>query len=236
MNEDKLPALPFLVFLPAFLQSFAWPFAHIIFRLFGKLQVSGKENLKSLKKGVIIAANHTHEMDPILMRAIFPMFSKHSPMYYVARQRRCYTWKGWRSFVYSETFFNAWGAYPAYKGSKDYKTSLRHFVDFGKENHTICIFPAGLHKSPPEDVTEVKGGLGYLAHVTGLPVVPVRIDGLVGVTWKDLFTYKIKIIITIGEPMVFSKYNPSPPIEKCKETSEIVWTHILKLNKNINNI
>ena len=220
--------------LTKILQFLAWPLAQFAFRFFGKLEIKGKENLKNLPEGIIIASNHYYEMDPILLRIVLPWFGKHAPMYYVARRKNLYSWKGWRSYVYSDLFFNIWGAYPAYKGTKNYAVSLKTFVDIFNMKRTVTIFPEGGIDIPIDelDINKVRGGLGYLAHVTGAPVVPILIEGTLDASWGKLYRFKKKLRIHIGEPQYFEAINPSPNVEKCKNTSKVIWESILDLKND----
>src|SRR3989344_2359371 len=120
--------------LPFILQLIAWPFAHAVFRITGSFKVTGYEHIKNIKSPVIFVANHVNDLDPVLTRAMLPMFSK--PLFWLARYRAYYDslpkeqhgWKGWQSMLYSDLFFRSWGAHPALAGTGDYATSLQHIT------------------------------------------------------------------------------------------------------------
>jgi 1-acyl-sn-glycerol-3-phosphate acyltransferase len=57
------------LFTPLVLQTSIWPITRPLFRFFIHLKVEGLENLNKLSPGVIFAANHTSELDPILVPA-----------------------------------------------------------------------------------------------------------------------------------------------------------------------
>ncbi len=97
----------FQVGIPGMLQVLAWPFAVLLLFVFARFRVEGRENLRRLPRGVIFAANHHSQLDPILMRAALPWLSKYVSLFYVARQSSVYDWTGWRALVYGDAFFKA---------------------------------------------------------------------------------------------------------------------------------
>lgn len=186
--------------IPYVLQAIAWPIAVGIFNIRGKFTVIGKENLKNLKGTFVIASNHVGEVDPISQRAALGWFPK-TPLFWVSRPRTHYTWKGWRKIVYGEWFFKSWGAYPAYKGKKDYATSLQHHIKILKDGLPVAIFPQGLKARDEGPQAPVHGGIAFLAYHTNVPIVPVLIEGTRGLNAWHLFFGKKNISLTIGEPI-----------------------------------
>ena len=161
--------------------------AWLFFRIFKGLTIEGIDNFSNLPKGVIFAANHSTELDPILMTLIFPIFSKHLPLFFTARDRSFYTASGWRQKIYGGLFFKMWGAYEVYPGKKNYESSLRNHIALLADKRSVCIFPEGT-RTPDGKVHDPKGGVTYLSYRTGCPIVPVGIDTR---------AYKIKI----GQPL-----------------------------------
>jgi 1-acyl-sn-glycerol-3-phosphate acyltransferase len=220
------------IVLPDILQAVAWPFARLFFYIFARFTVDGRENLEGLPRGIIIAANHADELDPIVVRATLPWLGKYRPLFYVARQKNLYRWKGWRSFVYGDGFFRAWGAYPAYKGTQNYETSLQHFLDIARAGYPINIFPLGIHKGSLDEPHKVRGGVGYLALKTGAPVVPMTITGTLHTSWKSFFTAKHRIHVSVGKPLYYQQMR-SPSVEQAKDCADNIWQHILSRHEEI---
>ena len=186
--------------MPNILQRLAWGPVRLVLKLFAGLEVRGLENLKRIRGNMIIASNHANQLVPILIVACFPFFSKHLPLVFGSREKDFYARSGWRRFVYGGLFFRLMGAHPMYGGLQDYEVALRHHIEFARTGESICIFPTG-KRSVPHIVPKARGGVGYLAHTTDLPIVPVKIQGLEDMTFLSLWTGKHKVVVTFGEPL-----------------------------------
>jgi len=210
---------------PAVLQMIAYPIAHAILRALCRLRIEGAANLRSVTKGTyILAANHAHDLDPVLLRAAMSWLG--TPLFFVARARQDYQWKGWRALVYGDAFFRAWGAYPARKGTKDYAESLQAFVPILQAGYPVAIFPAGMQRPPDYAVRRVRGGVGYLAATTGTPVFPVAIEGTQGLTFLGLLLRRHTITVHIGEPIPVEQ-KQCPAVEESREVAQRIWESVL---------
>src|SRR3989344_4658097 len=78
------------VFITWFLQNLIWPPTRLALYLFAHFKIYGADNLNELKGGVIFVGNHMSELDPILLPAPFPWFSRFSPIFYVSREKTFY--------------------------------------------------------------------------------------------------------------------------------------------------
>lgn len=173
----------------------------LLFKLIYGLKIEGVENLKGLKPGVIFAANHISELDPILMTLIFPVLSPLLPLFFTSREKSFYTASGWRKIIYGGKFFEAWGAYQVYAGLQNYEKSLRNHIQILSDGHSVCIYPEG-QRSRDGKMGEAKGGVGYLTLRTRCPVVPVAINGITHrASFKDYILRRKRIVIEIGKPI-----------------------------------
>lgn len=191
--------------LPFILQTLAWPIAHAIFRISGSFTVHGREHLKNLKGPVIFVANHVNDLDPVLTRAMLPMFAA---LFWVARYRKYYDalpdderWRGWQSFLYGDWFFRAWGAHPAKEGTGDYKTALAPIIRIIEDGYSVVIFPQGGKEKKYGKDAPAHGGAAFLAEHTNVPMVPVSISGTLGVNARELFFGGRNYTLTIGAPI-----------------------------------
>lgn len=186
--------------VPAILQRLAWGPVKLTLSLFAGLEIKGLENLERIRGNMIIASNHSNQLDPILIVASFPFFSRHLPLVFGSREKEFYAKRGWRRWVYGGLFFRLMGAHPMYGGLRDYEAALRHHLEFARCGKSVCIFPTGKRKIP--NVTpRAKGGIGYLAHATMLPILPIRIQGLEDMTFLSVWKGKHKVVVTFGEPV-----------------------------------
>lgn len=201
-------------FAPIFLQKIAWIVFSILYYPFIHLEIHGKENLKNLKGPVILAPNHTGEMDVTLIPLIFPFISSFFPIYFLTNQKEKYKQSkfGWRGYIYGGLFFDILGGSPVYSGYRDYATALENHISLLQEGHTISLFPEG-KMTLDGQIGTARGGLGYLVHTTGATVIPIAINSFFHMTFKDFITRKRKVVVTVCKPMskeeIINIENPS---------------------------
>lgn len=196
-------------FSPLILQTFIWPATRFILRFFGHLKIEGLDNLREIKKGqgVIFVANHTSELDPILLPASLPFLSKLMPIFYTSREKSFYANSGWRQIFYGGCLFKLWGAHPIRPGLKDYEKSLETHIRLVEEGKSVLIFPEGKKTGDglihPENA---KGGVGFMAHKTDRVVVPIRIDGVYNLSFIKFFSFKSYLKIKFLDPVHFNDF------------------------------
>ncbi|HEY4508626.1 MAG TPA: hypothetical protein VJJ55_03145, partial [Candidatus Paceibacterota bacterium] len=140
----------FYLYSPLVLQTALWPIVRPLFWFFLRLKVRGLENVLPYinctrsrdicvgggkqraedcekqcgKRGVIFAANHSSELDPILVPASLPFLSPLMPFFYTSREQSFYKMSGWRQFFYGGFLFKLWGSHPLRSGTGNYEESL----------------------------------------------------------------------------------------------------------------
>jgi len=188
---------------PLILQTLVWPFTWVLFTVFLRWEIRGRENLRGLKKPVIFAVNHTNPWDPILVPAALPFLSPLSPMFYTARERSFYGNQGWLNPIFHPKNFRAWGAYPVYPGLQDYETSLRHHIALIEQKKgSLCFFPEGkITRNPDGSPMKPKGGIIFIMKHTEATVIPVTIQGAYRITAKEFFMRKRRVSLTFGSPL-----------------------------------
>lgn len=184
---------------PLILQKIIWVPTRFLLRLCGHIEISGVENLSTITTNVIFACNHASEMDVFLLPGSLPFFSRFSPIFYTSREQSFYKRAGWRQRFYGGVFFKAWGAYPVQVGLNDYSASLKQHIKILNDGGTICIFPEG-RTTRDGNMQPAKGGVAYLSHETGLPVVPVYLDGTFQISPSTFFSGRRKLSISYGKP------------------------------------
>lgn len=187
--------------LPFLLQGVVWKLlAKPFFLFFGHLQVIGYEKIRQLDAPVIFAPNHSHSIDAILLPLAFPLWSRFSPLFYVAREAKYYS--GWRHAVFSLFGdLRLIGAYPIAPQKHDYVLSLDKHISILNDGFNMCIFPEG-GTTKDGDIKEAHGGVTHLGLATQKPVVPVLISGTYNINQKKFFSRERHIIIQFLDPIL----------------------------------
>jgi len=126
--------------------------------IFYPCRVYGRENIPK-KGGCIYASNHESNIDPVLLPVASP------------RQMR---------FMAKEELFRnpilGWlirtgGGFPIRRATAD-RGALNEFLHQLKLGYPVLIFPQGTRGGK-----KIQSGVGFLAVTSGVPVVPIFIDG-----------------------------------------------------------
>jgi 1-acyl-sn-glycerol-3-phosphate acyltransferase len=131
--------------------------------------VDGLDRIEHLPAPVIFAANHASHLDtPLLLTALPPRFRHKAVVVAAADYFFDKRWKG---------AFNAFSinAVPMER-TKVNRRSAQDASKLIEEGWSLVIFPEG-GRSPHGWAQEFKGGAAYMAIRTGVPVVPVHIEG-----------------------------------------------------------
>ncbi len=207
--------------VPLFLQTLARFPTQLIFSIFVKFDVRGKENLKDISQA-IFAVNHTSELDPIILTLAMTPFSRFTPMFFVSAPMKEFkdTRFKWRKHIYTGVFFRAWGAHTTIRGLRDYEKSLATHTKLLKRGWSICIFPEGGITKTGEP-REPKGGIIHLARASGAPIVPVAITGAYKMTPQLFFSRKRHLIIEFGKPILTHKISATTTEQYHDEAARI---------------
>ena len=147
-------------------------------------RVDGLEHLRGLDGPVVFAANHQSHMDvPAIMRAlpakwryrVAPAMAKE--FFKAHFNRRDHGWKAWftnsLNYYLSVQFFNA---FPLPQREAGTRQTMRYIGEIANDGYSIIIFPEG--RRLDDGIGEFRPGVGMIGAKLGLPVVPVRVEGL----------------------------------------------------------
>ena len=204
LNTKKRVAGEYYWVLPIFLRLLLYFPVLCLFKIFCKFEVRGIENIRINKThGVIFAANHASELDPVLVSIAMPFIGEHNPLFFAADEPKMFASTetfGWRSYIYKGWFFRAWGAYPVYLKQPRFRDSLRHHVKLLQNNKSILYFPEG-ERTKDGNPKNAKPGIGYLLYKTDTIVIPVGIKGSFGMSVKNFLLGRIRACVSFGPPI-----------------------------------
>ena len=164
-----------------------------------RIKAVGKENV--IDGGVILAANHKSNWDPLCIIATCP------------RQLASMSKKELFKFKPLGWILKKVGAFPVNRGKGDIgavKTALAIL----KQEKPMMMFPEG-RRILDGTRGEAKAGVAMLAHRAQVPVLPIKICGK--------FRLFSKITVIYGEPVYFDEYyGEKLSVEKMQELSESV--------------
>ena len=181
--------------------------------MFARWQVTGlRENVLSLRRPVIFVANHCSEMDVFFVSSALLFRWRHLPIFFVTGGgKEFYSHFGWRSLIYGGLLFNALGAYPTFKGRRNYELSLLNHFQILEDGYSIYVFPEG-RRNKEVDPDAVHGGSAYLARRFNIPIIPVTITDTYRTKPLEFFTFKRRIKVDFGRPVYPQEVLPAEPV------------------------
>jgi long-chain acyl-CoA synthetase len=197
-NRSALARAARRIFLPGFLLPLTRIFAHV--------RAQGLENLEKLQPPVIFAANHQSYMDvPAILSAlpakwryrVAPAMRKE----FFAEHFHGRSFTNSLNYYLSSLFFNA---FPIPQREPGALATLRYIGDLSNHQWCLLIFPEGIMTDAGE-IGPFQPGVGMIGSKLGVPVVPVRIDGMERVlhkSWK--MTRMGRVRIAFGPPLHLS--------------------------------
>jgi long-chain acyl-CoA synthetase len=161
-------------------------------RLFAWIKVEGRENLRGLDGPVIFAANHQSHFDvPAILYALpgrwryraTPAMSREffDAHFHPERHSKGERFTNSLNYFLSCLVFNAFPLPQREAGTRD---ALRYAGELAADGYCIVIFPEGIRTDAGE-IRPFQPGIGMLASRMGIPVVPVRLEGLERVLHKS---------------------------------------------------
>ncbi len=169
------------------------------------MEIRGIENLPE-SGGLIITSNHVSYLDPAVLVA-----SLNRKIYFIAKKE-----------VFKNTFIsfllNKLNAFSVDRDNVD-MFAFKKAMNILREEKVLGIFPEGTRSSNGE-LQELKMGALKIAMKTGVPILPVGINGTHkiyprGIKFPILF--KHKIIVKYGAPRHFNKLKSKDKIYQKQE-------------------
>jgi long-chain acyl-CoA synthetase len=184
-------------------------------RIFAWVRVRGLEHLSGIDSPVVFAANHQSHFDvPVILMAL--------PGRWRARVAPAALKEFFKAHFYREgfsagqVFTNSLNYYlaafffnifPLPQREAGARQTLRYIGEVAGDGFSVLIFPEGV-RSESGQIRQFKPGIGMIGSRLGLPIVPVRIDGVDRVlhtSWK--WPKPGPVSVTFGAPMRLSGDN-----------------------------
>ena len=190
-----------------------WELIRVLVRLTSAIMLDvrlvGRQNMPE-KGPVIIASNHLSWTDVPLI----PAYLK-PKVVYMAKEETFTGKMGW--------LVRFLGAFPVKRGEAD-RQSLRSAEEQLKAGRMLIMFPEGT-RSRIQRLGQAHAGLGMIALRSGIPVVPVAING----SEKAFKKFRPRITITFGEPMLLTPKGKKITRQDLDEVTEQVMLRIASM-------
>jgi len=159
----------------------------LLMPLLGGITVRGQENIPA-RGPVFLAVNHRAYMDPPYLS----MITKRQ-LHLMAKEEL------FRIPVFGP-YIRALGAFPVKRGAAD-RGAIRQAMDELKAGHVLGIFPEGT-RADPGTLMPAERGFALIAKQTGIPIVPVALEGTDRVHPKHAWGLRrAHVTATIGRPV-----------------------------------
>jgi long-chain acyl-CoA synthetase len=181
-------------------------------RVFAWIRVEGREHLAQIDQPVIFAANHQSHMDGPVILASLPARLRYRVAPAMAKEffkahffpeqfgRRAWFTNSLNYYL-AALFFNA---FPLPQREAGARQTLRYIGEVLESGFSVLIFPEG-HRTSAGEIDGFRPGIGMIASRLGVPVVPVRLEGLDKVlhpSWKMARPGRVRV--AFGAPMHLS--------------------------------
>jgi long-chain acyl-CoA synthetase len=177
-----------------------------------KLRVDGLEHLRDLPGPVVFAANHQSHMDTPAILIALPARWRYRLAPAMAKEffkahfnPQDHSRKAWftnsLNYYLSCQFFNA---FPLPQREAGTRQTLRYIGEVIGDGYSVLIFPEG-KRSQTGEIARFMPGVGMIGARLGIPIVPVRLEGLEKVLHQKMkFPKRGPVRVAFGRPLHFS--------------------------------
>ena len=173
-----------------------------ITKIFVKLKVEGKENLKDLPLPTIFMPNHMSYLDPIVVTMALPSKIR-KKVAFAAGRDVMYEYYWYLSF-FADLLGTAFPL-PRLEG-EDIRSGLEYMGQFLDCDYSVVAFPEG-RMSETGKLQQLKQGAGFVAVEMNVYVVPVKLIGTADVLPYGKFRPRKRgeVVVRFGKPIKFKK-------------------------------
>ncbi|AGJ90771.1 lysophospholipid acyltransferase family protein [Mycoplasma putrefaciens] len=182
------------------------------------IKVEGIENW--LDKGVVLAANHQSNLDPVVLLAIND-FSKQQPVAFIAKQE-LWTDKVFKNFVRLIDCIPLDRKSPR-SAHEAFKEARELIVDYKR---SLVIFPEGT-RSKSQQMNQFYAASLKVAQMSHSPIIPVSIINSYQV-FAPTRSKRVEVKVVFGKPILPSKHISQKTEDLTKFVQKIVQANIDK--------
>jgi long-chain acyl-CoA synthetase len=175
-------------------------------------RIVGRENLRRVKGPLLVISNHLGDVDPGFILTALPARFRHRLAVATGGEalealRSPAADRGWFLGIYHRVKWtlgvSLLNLFPLPREA-GFRRSFAYAGEAVDRGYNILVFPEGRHTTDGS-LLPFRAGIGLLAQNLGIPVLPVRIDGLFELKQAGKkFTLPGKIQVRIGSPITFS--------------------------------
>ena len=171
----------------------------LLMPLLGGITVRGRENIPE-RGPILLAPNHRAYMDPPYLSMV------------TKRQLHLMAKDQLFQIPVFGPYIKAMGAFPVKRGAAD-RGAIRQAIEELKAGHVLGIFPEGT-RADSGTLMPAERGFALIAKQTGIPIVPIALEGTDRVHPKHAKRlHRAHVIATIGKPITAAEMlaaNPDP--------------------------
>ncbi|MEK7564864.1 MAG: lysophospholipid acyltransferase family protein [Patescibacteria group bacterium] len=197
-----------MIIIYAIFQRIVWLVTFICSRFFGSFKIIGHENLKYLKKPVMIISNHQGFFDPLIIGTVFPFFSNYLPITFMVDDK-------YYKNIFLKPFFLLTQTFPSYYG-QGLDVSLREPRKILQNGGVFLIFPTGERHTYGPRPRPKRGAAVLAIEMPDINIVPIYISANKG-----------KTVLNIGHNFKLKEITESQDIET---VSQLLAEKIYNLN------
>jgi long-chain acyl-CoA synthetase len=188
--------------------------------LLGWPRIEGREHLRGVKGPLLVVSNHVGDVDAGFILTALPPRFRHRLATATGGEalealRTPAPSRGFFARIYDRVRWilgvSLLNLFPLPREA-GFRRSFAHAGEAVDRGYSVLVFPEGRHTADGE-TSPFRAGIGLLAGNLGIPVLPMRIDGLFEVKQAGRrFAAPWKIRVRIGAPMKFPPGNDAKEI------------------------
>lgn len=186
-------------------------------RLCARFEVAGLENVPP-SGPLIVAMNHIHFLDSPVAMAAMP------------RQVTALAARKWERDLFLGLLLRMAGVIFVTRGEVD-RRALRRGLAVLENGGILGVAPEGT-RSPNHQLQAARGGVAYIAHLSGAPILPVAVTGVEHVVPALRRLRQARVRVVIGKPFALPLLDHKPKTDELLDLADGVMRHIAALLPN----